>query len=235
MTKIFAIVCREMSHYFFSPIAYIVIVTFLLINGWFLFSKFFLYGQLTLLNFFDLTPVILIFFTPAITMRLIAEEKNIGSLEALLTLPVSELEVVIGKFISSFLFLFISLAFTLSYPLSISLLGNLDWGVIISGYIGLAFMGASFLSIGLLTSTLSRNQIVAFILGLFLCLLFYLIDKILPFLPDFSVNFFEFLGIDYHFRNLAKGVIDTRDIIYFCSIIFTGIFLSSYILKTRKS
>jgi ABC-2 type transport system permease protein len=96
-------------------------------------------------------------------------------------------------------------------------------------------MGASFLSIGLLTSTLSRNQIIAFILGLFLCLLFYLIDKILPFLPDFSVNFFEFLGIDYHFRNLAKGVIDTRDLIYFCSIIFTGIFLSSYILKTRKS
>ncbi|MDY6863089.1 MAG: ABC transporter permease subunit [Thermodesulfobacteriota bacterium] len=233
MFRIFAIICREMSHYFFSPIAYIVIVAFLLINGWFLFSNFFLAGQLTLSQFFNITPIVLIFFTPAITMRLVAEEKNTGSIEALLTLPVSELEVVIAKFISAFLFLFISLVFTLSYPLSISLLGNLDWGVIISGYLGLVLMGGAFLSMGLLMSTLSKNQIIAFILGLFLCLFFYLIDKVLIFLPGFSVNFFEYSGVDYHFRNLAKGVIDTRDLIYFVSIMFTGIFLSSYILKRR--
>ncbi|MCU0844865.1 MAG: ABC transporter permease [Spirochaetes bacterium] len=209
---------KELSGYFTTPIAYIVITVFLVITGWFFFSTFFLYNQAELRGFFQLLPLVLSFVVPAVTMRLFSEEKHSGSFEILMTLPVSARDVVLGKLLAGAAFVAIMLAPTLSYAVSAALAGSLDPGPVVGGYLGALLLGLAFSAIGVFASSLSKNQIVAFIIGLSICLVMTLADKFLFFLPSPFLNAVEYIGADFHFRNISRGIIDSRDILYFLSV-----------------
>jgi ABC-2 type transport system permease protein len=215
---------KEFGVYFVSPIAYIVISIFLLVTGWFFFSAFFLFNQATLRGFFGLLPVTLSFLVPAITMRLFSEELNVGSYEILLTLPVTSLDVILGKFLASVAFIAAMLIPTIAYPITVSFLGQLDWGPVVGGYTGALLLGAAFSSIGLFVSSLTRNQIIAFITGMAICFGLTLIDKMLFFLPQSMLGFLQYLGADFHFQNISKGILDSRDILYFLSVCFIALY-----------
>jgi ABC-2 type transport system permease protein len=225
---------KEFTAYFVSPIAYIVISIFLLVTGWFFFTTFFLYNQANLRNFFALLPITLSFVVPAVTMRLFSEELNVGSYEILLTMPVTFLDVVLGKFLAAVVFVATMLIPTLAYPITVSFLGQLDWGPVVAGYTGAVLLGAAFSAIGLFASSLTRNQIIAFIIGMAICFGLTLIDKMLFFLPQSLLSFFEYLGADFHFENVSKGVIDSRDILYFLSVSFVGLY-GAYLALQEKN
>jgi ABC-2 type transport system permease protein len=225
---------KEFTAYFVSPIAYIVISIFLLVTGWFFFTTFFLYNQANLRNFFALLPITFSFVVPAVTMRLFSEELNVGSYEILLTMPVTFLDVVLGKFLAAVVFVATMLIPTLAYPITVSFLGQLDWGPVVAGYTGAVLLGAAFSAIGLFASSLTRNQIIAFIIGMAICFGLTLIDKMLFFLPQSLLNFFEYLGADFHFENFSKGVIDSRDILYFLSVSFVGLY-GAYLALQEKN
>lgn len=224
MRQVAHIFRKEFSAYFISPIAYIVISIFLLVTGWFFFATFFLFNQANLRTFYTLLPVVFAFVIPAITMRLISEELNIGSDEILLTMPVTYGDVILGKFLASVALIMAMLIPTLAYPLTVSFMGQLDWGPVVGGYVGAVFLGAAFSAVGLFASALTRNQIIAFISGLAICFTLTLIDKMLFFLPQSLLGVFSYLGADFHFQNIAKGIIDSRDILYFISVCFVGLF-----------
>ncbi len=234
MRQVIAIFKKEFTAYFVSPIAYIVISIFLLVTGWFFFTTFFLYNQANLRNFFALLPITLSFVVPAVTMRLFAEELNVGSYEILLTMPVTYLDVVLGKFLAAGVFVATMLIPTLSYPITVSFLGQLDWGPIVAGYTGAVLLGAAFSAIGLFASSLTRNQIIAFIIGMAICFSLTLIDKMLFFLPKTLIGFLEYLGADFHFENVSKGVIDSRDILYFLSVSVLGLY-GAYLALQEKN
>ena len=226
---------KEFKSYFVSPIAYIVISVFLIIIGWLFFSTFFLDRQANLTRFFNLLPVAFAFVVPAVTMRLFSEEINIGSYELLLTLPIEFRDIIVGKFLSALAFVGVMLLPTLFYAITTAILGKLDWGPVIGGYLGALLLGAAFSSIGLLTSSMTRNQVVAFIIGMAICLsLTLFIDFLLFFLPNFLVGIFQYLSANYHFKNIAKGVIDLRDILYFVSVTFIALFGTNLIMKEKK-
>ena len=224
---------KEFKSYFVSPIAYIVIAIFLLVTGWFFFATFFLVGQANLRNFFSLLPIIFSFVIPAITMRLVSEELNIGSYEILLTMPVTLTDVVLGKFLAAVAFVIAMLVPTFTYPVTVTALGQLDWGPVAGGYIGAVLLGAAFSAIGLLASALTRNQIIAFIVGLAVCFILTLIDKMLFFLPRSMLGVLTYLGADYHFQNISKGIIDSRDIIYFLSVCFISLYAAYLALRGK--
>jgi ABC-2 type transport system permease protein len=225
---------KEFTAYFVSPIAYIVISIFLLVTGWFFFSTFFLYNQANLRNFFALLPITFAFVVPAVTMRLFSEELNVGSYEILLTMPVTFLDVVLGKFLAAVVFVATMLIPTLAYPITVSFLGQLDWGPVVAGYTGAVLLGAAFSAIGLFASSLTRNQIIAFIIGMAICFGLTLIDKMLFFLPQSLLSFFEYLGADFHFENVSKGVIDSRDILYFLSVSFVSLYATYLSLQEKN-
>ena len=224
---------KEFKTYFISPIAYIVISIFLLVTGWFFFTTFFLFNQASLRNFFNMLPIIFSFVVPAVTMRLFSEEINIGSYETLLTLPVTFLDVVLGKFLSAIVFLAAMLIPTLAYPITVTLLGQLDWGPVVGGYLGAVLLGAAFSAIGLLASSLTRNQIISFIIGVAICFGLTVIDKMLFFLPQSLLGILAYLGADFHFQNISKGIIDSRDVIYFLSVCFLSLFGAHLALQEK--
>ncbi|MBA3028689.1 MAG: ABC transporter permease subunit [Proteobacteria bacterium] len=233
MHRILQIFKKEFKSYFISPVAYIVISIFLLVTGWFFFSSFFLYNQASLRGFFSLLPFTFSFVIPAVTMRLISEELNVGSYETLLTLPVLTLDVVLGKFFAAVGFVAVMLVPTLFYSVSISFLGDLDWGPVVGGTLGALLMGAAFSAVGIFASSLTRNQIIAYIVGLAICFALTLIDKMLFFLPSRALAFFQYMGADAHFQNFAKGVLDSRDILYFLSVCFIALYGTSLTLQER--
>ncbi len=228
-------ICRkEFKSYFVSPIAYIVISIFLLVTGWFFFSIFFLYGQANLRNFFALLPIIFSFVIPAITMKLFSEEFNIGSYEILLTLPVTFWDVVLGKFLAGVGFLVCILIPTVAYPITVSFLGQLDWGPVLGGYVGAVLLGATFTAIGLFASSLTRNQNTAFIIAVAICFSLTVIDKKLIFLPRSALGLIEYLGADFHFQNISKGIIDSRDILYFLSVSFVSLYGAHLVIQEKS-
>jgi ABC-2 type transport system permease protein len=234
MRQALDIMKKEFKSYFVTPIAYIVISIFLLVTGWFFFSAFFLYNQASLRGFFSLLPYSFAFVIPAVAMRLFAEELGTGSYEILLTLPVSFRDVILGKFFAAVAFTAVMLIPTLFYPVTISFLGDLDWGPVLGGTIGALFLGAAFAAIGLFASSLTRNQIVAYITGMTLCFALALIDKMLFFLPSSWVRVIEYMAADFHFQNIAKGVIDSRDILYFISVAFIALYGTSIVLQEKN-
>ncbi len=234
MRQVVQIFRKEFRTYFVSPIAYIVIAIFLVVSGWFFFTTFFLFNQATLRNFFGMLPIMFAFVVPAITMRLIAEELNVGSYETLLTLPVTYLDVVVGKFLACVAFIAALLLPTLAYALTVSALGELDWGPVVGGYLGALLLGGAFSAIGLFASALTRNQIIAFILGVAICFSLTLIDKMLFFLPRSLLGVFAYLGADYHFQNISKGIIDTRDVVYFLSVSFVALYGAHLVLQEKN-
>lgn len=234
MTPIKTIALKEFKDYFISPIAYIVISLFLIVTGWFFFSTFFIYGRADLRDFFALLPMTFSFFIPAVTMRMFAEEKNVGSYESLLTMPVSFTHIALGKFFAASAFAAAMLLPTLSYPLFISFIGNLDLGPVAGGYIGAVLLGGAYCSIGLFASALTRNQIIAFIIGCAICFTLTIIDRMLFFVPEPLVPVVEYLGANAHFTNISKGIIDSRDLIYFASVIFIFIFSTDIAMKEKN-
>jgi len=179
-------------------------------------------------------PIIFSFVVPAITMRLFSEELNMGSYEILLTLPVTFRAVILGKFLASVAFIAAMMLPTLAYPITISFIGQIDWGPVAGGYIGSIMLGAAFSAIGLFASSLTRNQIIAFIIGLVICFALTLIDKMLFFLPQSLLGIFEYLGADFHFQNISKGIIDSRDILYFLSVSFVGLYGTHLVMEGKN-
>ena len=234
LPNILPIYKREIRSYFNSPIAYVVIVVFLAILGWFFTSNLFLMNVASMRIVFELVPLIFLFFVPAITMRLLAEEKKSGTLELLTTKPVRDVEIVLGKFLAAWTLLAAALAPTLVYLVTIMSLGKVDLGPVISGYFGLFLTGGVYIALGLLASSLTENQIIAFIVSFLMVFVLFILDKILMYIPDALTSTVEFLAIDYHLSNIARGVIDSRNIIYFGSLLGFSLFLATVSLQRRK-
>jgi len=234
MTGALALCRKEFNAYFDSAVAYVFIVSFLVVTYWFFFRGFFLNNQIQMRDYFFFLPWVFLVFIPAVTMRLWAEEKKMGTVEILLTMPVREYELVLGKFMAGFLFVFVSVFFSFSLPLTLSFFGELDWGPVIGGYLGTCLLGGAYLSVGLFLSNFTKNQIVAFILTILLSFVFFILgeDIILANLPDFWVPLFSFVGLGKHFISLQRGMIDSRDIIYYLSV--TGFFLFLNILYVAR-
>lgn len=227
---------KEFLSFFISPIAYIVISIFLLIVGWLFFNTLFLYKQASLTRFFGMLPVAFTFIVPAITMRLFAEEMNVGTYELLLTLPVTFRDIIMGKFLASVAFIGVMMSPTLFYGITTSLLSEkMDWGPIIGGYVGAILLAAAFSAIGLLASSLSRNQVISFIIGVFICFsITIMMDFLVFFMPQALVNLFSYFSASYHFQNIAKGVIDSRNVLYFLSVVFVFLYGANLIMQEKK-
>jgi ABC-2 type transport system permease protein len=225
---------KELRSYFNSAVAYVVIVVFLAVVGWLYTSSMFLINVASLRLMFEWIPLVFLFIVPAITMRLLAEEKKAGTIELLTTKPLHDWEIVAGKFLAAWALIGFALLPTLIFYITIAFLGEIDNGPVIGGYIGLLLMAGVYVAIGLLASSLTENQIVAFIIGLLLMFAFFMMDKVLIFVPDFMTSVVEYLGIDFHFSNIARGVIDSRDVVYFGSMLGFTLYLSVVSLERRK-
>ncbi|MBY0435813.1 MAG: ABC transporter permease [Cyclobacteriaceae bacterium] len=238
MNAVWTIAKKELQSYFDSLIAYILLVLFLGFSGfftWLFGSDIFLVGQASLQSFFSIAYWTLFFFTPALTMRLLAEEKKTGTIELLLTKAVTDRQVVLGKFLSALVLVMIALFFTFPYVITLSKIGNLDAGEILCGYGGLVLMSAAYISVGLYASSITNNQIVAFLLSLSIGLFFHIIFEVLASnFTGFLAQLFTTLSLSNHFESMSRGVVDSRDIIYFGSVIFLGLFLSELSLTKRN-
>ncbi len=234
MNNILTIYKKELRSYFSSPVAYIVLAVFLIITGWFFTSNLFLGGVVTMRNVFDIIPFIFLFFIPAITMRSFAEEKKTGTIELLLTKPITDLDIVIGKFLAALTLTAVALLFTWIYVISLTFIGKLDFGAVTGAYLGLLLMAGVYVSIGIFASSLTHNQVVAFIISFLIVFALFMLNKVLLFLPSGLASIFEYLSIDYHFGNIARGVLDTRNLIYYFSGILIFILLTKTSLESRR-
>lgn len=238
MKSIWIITKRELQSFFDSLIAYIILILFLGFSGFFTWlygTDIFLVGQASLQSFFNIAFWTLFFFIPAITMRMLAEEKKTGTIELLLTKAVSDRQVILGKFLACLLLVVIALAFTLPYYFTVASIGNIDHGAVWCGYLGLLLMSAAYVSIGLFTSSITNNQIVAFLLALFIGLFLHLIFNVLASnFTGFLGQLFYTLSLSVHFDSLSRGVIDTKDLVYFASIMVIGILLAELNLAKRN-
>lgn len=234
INNIKTIFLKELRSFFNSPVAYIVIVVFLVILGWFFTSNLFLQNVSTLRTIFEMTPFLLLFFAPAVTMRLISEEKKSGTMELLMTKPVKESEIILGKFLAVWVLYFFTLLPTLSYYITVSFIGSLDIGPVIGGYLGLFLVGAVFLAVSVFGSSLTENQVVAFIVSFLVVFALFIFDKIIFYLPAYLASTLEYISVDYHFSNIARGVIDTRDIIYYVSAVTFALYLATVVLQKRR-
>ena len=234
MRNVWPIFKRELRAYFDSPTAYVVIIVFLLVTGWFFSTNFFMVAQADMRVAFGIIPFIFIFITPAITMRLISEERKSGTMELLVTMPIKDSEIILGKYLASIALLIGMIAPTIIYAITVSFLGDMDNGPVIGGYIGLILMGAGYLAIGTFGSSLTDSQVVAFIISWLMVFVFFLLDKVLFLLPNWLVTPVEYLSIEYHFQNISRGVLDTRDIIYYLSLITFTLILAARSLAARR-
>jgi len=297
-SNIFTIYKKEMKNYFNTPLAYIVLIIFLIVSGYFFSygqTGMFAYKQADMRIIFQVLHIIFVIFIPAISMGLIAEEKSNGTLQLLVTMPVRDLDIILGKYLAALSLILIYLLLTLRYPIILDKYGNLDWGPVIGGYVGLFFAGASYLAIGIFASSISKNQVVAFILGVVLCFAFQMTDSlptlfqtgsvfeglgagsiitniviiliaaalvtmfihfiaphisiekasaivalalaiiiIILALAKFVPSLFIYIGINHHFKNIARGVIDTTDLVYYLSLVGLFLYLGTYTLAERK-
>lgn len=239
MTKTWTLYKREMGDYFNSPIAYIAIIVFLVIVG--MIAMIEIFGaevpRADLRPLLDWMPVVMILLAPAIAMRLLAEEKATGTMELLITLPVSDWSVIIGKFLAALTVLCLAILFTLPVPIAMAQLGDLDWGVATGAYLGLFLMGACYISIGLMTSSWAKSQVIAFILAVSICLVLWfpgstwIVDAAPEGLRPWLQNLF---GLGFHFKNISKGILDSRDVIYYASVGAACLLLSVQSLESRR-
>lgn len=236
MSKIFAVIQKELRLYWNSPIAYIFIVSFLVISFWFFFRGFFITGQAEMRYFFSLLPWIFLFLIPALTMRLWSEEYRQGTIETLLTSSLSYWQVIGGKFLATLFFLLITLLATLSLPISISFIGSLDVGTVFVGYVGAFLLGALYIALGLFISAMSNNQIVSFIMTVIFCFVIFIIgEPIVTFsLPGFIAPVFQFISAGAHYSSMVRGIIDTQDVVYFISLIGLLLYCNLHVLQSRK-
>lgn len=234
---------RELSSYFATPIAYVFLIIFLFLNGIFTFylGNFFALGQANLSSFFTFHPWLYLFLIPALAMRIWAEERKSGTIELLLTLPVTITEAVLGKFLAAWAFTVIALSLTFPMWISVNYLGNPDNAVILAGYIGSILMAGAFLAIGTSISALTKNQVIAFVITVVVCLAFILsgfplvLDFFSGWAPQIIVETISSFSFLTHFNAISKGVIDLRDIIYFFSLIAFWLFATALFIDMKKA
>ncbi len=237
MQNISTIFKKELSGYFNSAIAYIVIVVFLLLTGlwtWMLWSSIPAMGVVTMRPAFDIIPYTFLVLIPAVTMRSFSEEKKTGTIELLLTRPITDMEIILGKWLAALALSCLAILPTIIYVISLSFLGKIDMGSVICAYIGLILLSGIFVGIGIFCSSLTENQIVAFIMSFLVILFFLLIKFALTFLPASMANVLEYLSVNYHYASISRGVIDSRDIIYYLSGITILLLLTRTSLESRK-
>lgn len=223
---------RELKSYFSSPIAYIVTGLFVAAAGFLFFNTFFLANRAELRQFFTLLPILLSFFIPALTMRMFAEEKKSTSLETLLTLPVTVVDVVMGKFLAAFISGAVLLVPSIFYAITCFVFGTPDAGPMIGGYLGSLFLIAAFAAIGLFSSSTTKNQIIAFFAAFAICIVLTLLSSFAVFLPSFLVRPVTYISSSSHFESISRGIIDSRDIVYFVSI--TALFIVLTVRSVEK-
>ncbi len=234
MSTTVTIAKREIKTYFNSPVAYIVVTVFMLIVGYLFFSQLFLDKQAELRTYFNLTPLVFTFIIPAITMRLLAEEKGSGTLEMLITMPVRDWEVILGKFLAGMGMLAAIVGMTFFYAITLAMLGPVDRGPVIAGYLGLLLMGASYVAIGVMASSFTRNQIVAFILAFAISFALFIFGQITQLAPEWLAPIISFLSMGKHFEPLSRGIIDSRDVVYYLSVTVVCLVIATVSLESRK-
>lgn len=234
MKMTLAIAKRQFASYFNGPVAYIVICTMMLFLGYFFWRGFFLFGLSTVRPLFQYAPILLVIAAPALSMGLIAEEKRTGTLELLLTMPVRDADVVIGKFLGLLGLYGVLIVLTIPLAISVSFLGPLDFGQVVAGYFGLFLTGASMMAIGLCTSSFTENQIIAFFVSLFVNFLFWFVAFETSFMPSWLASIADWLSFDFHLQSMARGVIDTRDLVYFVTVIGLSLMLAFRSLESRR-
>lgn len=236
MRRIFVIAGRDVRAYFRSPVAYVFLTTFLALNAFLFFRSFFLIGQASMQTFFILMPWVFLFYVPAIAMGQWSEELRQGTSELLLTLPVPVRELVIGKFLAGMVLLSIALLGTVPIAYSVDLLGPLDWGTVLGGYLGLLSVGGVYLALGLVVSAMTKNQIVAFIVSVLASFVLLVIGEpiMTMVLPTAYAQIVQNFGVSFHFGSMSRGVLDSRDILYFVSIIGFCLWMNCQMVKGRR-
>ncbi len=243
LRNIWAIAKREVAAYFASPVAYVFIIIFLLLSGFltFMVAGFFERGQANLLTFFAWHPWLYLFLVPAVGMRMWSEERRLGTIELLLTMPITPWQAIVGKFLASWFVLTVALALTFPVIVTVNYLGHPDNGVIIASYIGSLLLAGTYLSISAMTSAMTRNQVVSFILSLVICLFLILVGwpPVTNLLTQWAsaglVETIASFSVMTHFESIQNGVIDSRDMIYFFSIIGFCLFTTSVILRAHRA
>ena len=241
----FSVFKKEIHSFFSSLTGYLVMIVFLLSIGLFMWvfsdTSVLDYNFATLDQLFSIAPLVFLFLIPAITMRSISEEKSNGTLELLFTKPLTIYDIVVGKYLANFTLVLLSILPTFVYYYSVyqlgSPVGNLDSGAIFGSYIGLMFLGGTFVAIGMFASSLTYNQIAAFILGAFLCFFMHWAFLYISALPIFATSFdlvIQKLGVNYHYTNISRGLIETKDIVYFISIIVIFVYATIMVIQFRK-
>ena len=242
VNNIQAIFKREFAGYFGSPVAYVFIIIFLLLMGFFTFNigHFFEVGQADLAGFFQWHPWIFMFLVPAVAMRLWAEERRLGTIELVMTFPVTVTEVIAGKFLAAWAFIGIALFLTFPMVLSVAYLGNPDLGPIFCGYAGSFLLAGAFLSVGIMTSALTRSQVVSFILAVVACLFFILagyppvIGALSGWAPLWVIDTVSGLSFLSHFNSIGRGVVELKDLVYYASVIFFMLTANGIVLQNRQ-
>ncbi len=238
MNRIGSIAARELRSYFNSPIAYIFLLAFAgsSLFTFFYVEAFFARGQADLRGLFDALPLLTLLLVPALTMRLWAEESKTGTLELLLTLPAKDSELVWGKFLASWVLFAVALAITMPLAITVSALGNLDWGPVFGGYLGALLLGAAYLAVGQFVSAMTENQILAFILALALCMVFYGLgtEMFTGLFSDRTATVLRALGTGSRFESIARGVIDLRDLLYYASLTLFFLGLGVGVLRAKR-
>lgn len=238
-----AIMKRELGGYFTSPIAYVFLVIFLLLTGFFTFTvgNFFERGEASLVSFFTWHPWLYLFLVPAVGMRLWSEERRLGTLELLLTMPVTAWQAIIGKFLASWLFLALALALTFPVIITVNWLGDPDNGVIMAGYVGSLLLAGAYLAISCMTSAMTRNQVISFILSVMICLFLILAgytpvtDLLTRFANPVVTQTIAAFSVMTHFEAFQRGVLDTRDVIFFASVIGFALFATGVIIRNQRA
>ena len=243
MSVIWTIIKRELGSYFSSPVAYVFLVIFLLLTGFFTFTagNFFERGEASLAAFFGWHPWVYLVLVPAVGMRLWAEERRSGTLELLLTMPVAPWQAIVAKFLASWAFLAVALALTFPAVITVNVLGDPDNGMIVAGYLGSFFLAGAYLAISCMTSAMTRNQVVAFILSVVLCLFLILAgfnpvtDLLVRWASPAVVDTVAAFSVITHFDGFQRGVIDTRNLFFFLSVIGFALFATGVIIRGHRS
>jgi len=238
MKQIWIITKRELQAYFDSLMAYILLILFLGFSGFFTWingNDIFFIKQATLMPFFNIAYWTLFFFIPALTMRLLSEENRMGTIELLLTRPVSNWQVIIGKYMASLLLILVALFLTFVYPITLSTIGNIDGGEVFSGYLALLLFSSMMIGIGIFTSSIGNNQIVSYLLALSIGVFFQIIFGILgQNLPGMAGHVLDYLSTSTHFESMTRGVLDTRDVLFFAGITFVMLVFSETMLIRKR-
>ena len=241
--NIFTLMKRELGGYFTSPIAYVFLVIFLLLTGFFTFTvgNFFERGEASLVSFFTWHPWLYLFLVPAVGMRLWSEERRLGTLELLLTMPITTWQAIVAKFLASWLFLALALALTFPVILTVNYMGDPDNGLIVSGYVGSLLLSGAYLAVSCMTSALTRNQVISFILSVLICLFLILAgytpvtDLLVKWANPVVGEIIAAFSVMTHFEGFQRGVLDLRDLVFFLSVMAFALFTTGVIIRNQRA